>query len=73
MTVPPGRPLGGMGISVPLPSPLAPVRGLGGVGEVGVGMGFSERAAAAPEVAGEGDALSGLALGVLLLSSLSAE
>lgn len=37
-------------------------------------MGFSERAAAAAEVVGEGDALSGLALGVLiLLSSLSAE
>lgn len=37
-------------------------------------MGFSERAAGAAEVVGEGDALSGLALGVLLLSSsLSAE
>lgn len=49
-----------------------PAAGLGGVGEVGAGMGFSERAAAALEVAGGG--LSGPASGILLLSSsLTAE
>lgn len=39
---------------------LAPLRGLGGV-KVAAGTSFSERAAAARKVAGEGHALSGLA------------
>lgn len=53
---------------------IAPLRGRGGIGEVGAGTGFSERAATAPKVAGEGDAVSGLALDILFLSSsVSAE
>lgn len=35
---------------------LARFRGFGGVGEVAAGMWFPARAAAAPEVAGEGEA-----------------